>query len=474
MSITETKKALNPEVIIVDKNEKLCVENEIFRKIKNVTYEDVNISDIDPDISVDVRINREIDSIEVIESIKKNFYNNISPFIVQKIKNVYGIVDGKTRYAALIEMNYNGKVKALVIPETLTEDEKIFLDILLNTKRKNLSDGERVIMTEFLFKMGYTRSQISEITLFSQKDIQLKLNLTDFPDQIKYNIDSKNGVSSRKIQEAVGDDFYKKIHFDDKLTKDLVDQTVICMIDKIKKEDANRDLLSTKKISKIFQKNVEVMLSKDNFTSDDVVEASYATMDGKDKSDNICQHPSKLDFLEKYLIDNKPSYFINLFCESYLYDKDGNDVESAISRASKIIGGKNCDGIGFFEGIKYKYAQTYNTNIHKEDVYLWLSKQNKKEGNGVIFVDSFGTYEYNSLSFLTYLKTKYPGSTIFFLMLDQNNYRNCTPEYNAKNYIVNWGIDPVYSVEDFVKVQGDLEIVWSEGIQGGKMYMLKY
>lgn len=107
-------------------------------------------------------------------------------------------------------------------------------------------------------------------------------------------------------------------------------------------------------------------------------------------------------------------------------------------------------------------------------MYLWLSKQNKKEGNGVIFVDSFGTCEYNSLSFLTYLKTKYPGSTIFFLMLDQNNYRNCTPEYNAKNYIVNWGIDPVYSVEDFVKVQGDLEIVWSEGIQGGKMYMLKY
>jgi ParB/RepB/Spo0J family partition protein len=474
MTITTTKNSFNLE-IIVDK--KMFIENEIIRKIKNVTYEDVDISDIDPDISVDVRVNREVESIEVIESIKKKFYNNISPLIVQKIENVYGIVDGKTRYIALVEIKYVGKVRVLVIPETLTEDEKIFLDILLNTKRKNLSDGERVIRVEFLHKMGYTVSQISEITLFSKKDIQLKLNLTDFPEQVKYNIDSKIGLSTRKIQEAVGDDFYKKVQITEKLTKDLVDQTVICMIDKVKKEDANRDLLSTKKISKIFQKNVNTMLPK-NFTPEDVVEASYATMDGKDKSDNICQHPSKLDFLEQYLIENNSSFFINLFCESYLYDKDGNDVESAISRASKIIGGENCDGVGFFEGIKYKYAQNYvqnyNTNIHKEDLYVWLSKQNKKEGNGVIFVDSFGTHEYNSLPFLTYLKSKYPGSTIFFLMLDQSGFRNCTPEFNAKNYIVNWGIDPVNSVEDFVKVQGNLEIVWFECVQGGNMYMLKY
>ena len=474
MTITTAKKGFNPEMIIVGKNSKLTyIEKEIMRKIRNVTYEDIDISDIDPEISVDVRVNRNVESAEVIESISTTFYGNISPLIVQKIKKVYGLVDGKTRYVALINKNYTGKIRVLIIPEELTDDEKILLDILLNTKRKNLSDGERLIRVEVLLKMGYTVSDISKITLFSEKDIQLKANLTKFPDEVKYNIDSKDGLSSRKIQESVGDDFYENVHVTSKITKTKLDETVICMVKKVKDTDANRDLLSTKKIAKILQQNANTMLPK-GFTPEEVVEASYATMDGKDKSDNVCQHPSKIDFLEKYLIENKPSYFINLFCESLLFDKNGNDVESAISRATNIIGGENCDGVGFFEGIKYKYAQNYGANIHQEDLYGWLSKQNKKDGNGVIFVDSFGTHDYNSRPFLSYLKTKYPNSTIFFLMLDQTSYRSCTPEFNAKNYIMNWGIDPVDSVEEFVKVQGDLEIVWSDGVQGGKMYMLKY
>lgn len=449
------------------------IQKEIMRKIKNVTYEDVNIFDIDPEITVDVRVNRKVDSAEVIDSISKVFFGNVSPLIVQRMGSMLGLVDGKTRYVALIKNNYTGNVKVLIIPEELTEDEKILLDILLNTKRKNLSDGERLIRVEVLSKMNYSISEISKLTLFSEKDIRLKVNLTKFPDKVKYSIDSEEGLSSRKIQESVGANFYDNVLVTDNISKELIDDTVICMVKKVKEKDSNRDQLSTLKISNIFQNNANIMLPK-GFTPDEVVEASYATMDGKDKSDNICQHPSKIDFLEKYLIENKPSYFINLFCESLLFDKKGNDIESAISRASKIIGGENCDGVGFFEGIKYKYAQNYGANIHQEDLYGWLSKQEKKEGSGVIFVDSFGTHEYNSLPFLTYLKNKYPNATIFFLMLDQNNFRSCTPEFNAKNYIMNWGIDPVNSVEELVKVQGNIEIVWSDGVQGGKMYMLKY
>ena len=71
----------------------------------------------------------------------------------------------------------------------------------------------------------------------------------------------------------------------------------------------------------------------------------------------------------------------------------------------------------------------------------------------------------SSKSFISYLKEKYPESTILFLMLDQfSNYRNCGQTFVPTYTIMNWGIDPVSSVPELAE-KLNFDIIWDDTVE---------
>lgn len=458
------EKSNSIDAFVEDKLEQLHLE--IMKKIEGTFYKEINLSDIDPKGNIDIREDRSSESVEVIKSLSKRFIPKITPLLVQTNGSKFDIIDGETRYQTLKNKGVKS-VHALILPETLQPEQHILLNMLINSKRRNLSDHARLVAVEKLKELGHNVVEIKEILGFSKQDIHLHEELTYFPPEVKNKIDDVDGVSGRKLEEGIGY-IYSNIP-ETEVPKTFKDEIAIAGFNKIIELNAKRDSMSTKKVAATVQKLAKIMYPNGH-SAEEVIETAFATMDGNNKSDIICEHPTKVDVVEKIIKEEQPEWFINLFCEAILYDKKNNPIDPVIVRAPRIIGGKNCTGVGFFEGIKYNYASKFEANIYQSDVYQWLSEQPKKEGKGIIFVDSFGTQEYNSKSFLDYLKNKFPGATILFLMLDQIGYRNCAECFNAKHSIMNWGIDPVNSIHEFIEKDNRFKIEWNED----SMYLLKY
>jgi len=234
--------------------------------------------------------------------------------------------------------------------------------------------------------------------------------------------------------------------------------------------------MSVAKVFKTLDKNIKLGF-KNGLTPTQIVNATLPVIEktfsnGEVKevqviggTDLICEHPQKLDAVEDYIDKLNPEWFINLFCESKLFNShDETPVITAIERASAKIGKDNCTAISNFEGIKLDYIKEYGVNYHQGDVYDWLTHQPKKLGKGLIFVDSYGSSNYNSISFINYLKELYPEATILFLILDQfKDYRNSGASRLSQYFIMNWGINPVDTV---VKLADhfNFEVVWTDSV----------
>ena len=450
---------------------------QIMRAIEGTTYKAIPLSQIDPTHTVDIRIDRGIsnESSEVANSVERHFLKEISPLIVQPIKDTgkYGIIDGKTRFAQLVKTDPNGTVYALILPSEVSKTEEVLINLVINSKRANLSDQARLNAAETLKELGKTAKEAAELLGYSVEDMERKYEQTEYPEEVKSALDIK--VSSRKLEEGIGS-IYKDCA-DIVATvegKKYVDEVVIKQAEEILLQNSNRDGLATRKIAKKLAQNTKIGF-KNNLKPEQVVDLTMPKeetplADGEVKirpvlggTDVICEHPTKLNAVESYIKKYDFDWFINLFCESLLFDKKGNAIKSAIERASNHIGTEKCMGVSLFEtATRLEYMNNLEVNYHKGDVYEWLATQSTTNGKGLIFVDSLGNTDSNSLPFIQYLKNKYPKATILFLFKDEfKDFRNAKNNFGSKYCIMNWGIDPVETVEDFVDKFG-YKIIWKD------------
>jgi hypothetical protein len=465
-------------------------QEELFKSIKNgiknARYEEINLQSIDIDLTVDIRVDRESekDSQSVMQSVKNGYFTEISMLLVMEVKDIskypikkgksFVVIDGKTRYLELFKINPNDTVFACVVPE-LDEAEQIYLNAIINSKRANLSDYARMVTVQKLIDRGFTIEQISETLGFSTKDIEQKKEIAKYPEQVKKMFE-EGKISSRKLEEGIGFVYSNpKIVEITKTTegKDYVDKCIIAQAEKIVDLSLKRDTMSTDKFDEKLQKHI-LIGNKNNISPVDVADASIPTVNGvysPTSTDLICEHPSKIDVIEKYIKSNTPEFLVNLFCDPIIFNgKDYANVKSIIERGVEILGADKCTGVSHFE-TKHKIDFMLSLGIDvirdgtKSDVYSWLSKQTVKHGKGLIVVDSYGSSKFNSKTFISYLKEKYPESTILFLMLDQfNNYRNCGEAFVPTYTIMNWGIDPVSSVPELAEKLG-FEVVWNDTVE---------
>jgi len=467
-------------------NEQEKIFKSIKTGIKNARYGEINLNEIDIDLTVDIRMDRETekDTQAVMKSVKSGYFSEISMLIAMEVKDrtkypikdgaSYVIIDGKTRYMELTKTNSNETIFACIVPE-LDEAEQIYLNALINSKRANLSDYARMVTVQKLMDRGFTVNQISETLGFSTKDIQQKNEIAKYPKEVK-ELFEEGKISSRKLEEGIGFIYSNpKILEIAKTTegKKYVDECIVAQTEKMVDLSLKRDTMSTDKLDERLQKHI-LIGNKNEMSPTAVVEASIPTVNGSYSATTanlICEHPSKVDAIGGYMKSNKPEFLVNLFCDPTIYDgKDYSNVKSIIERGVELIGADNCTGVSYFE-TKHKVDFMLSLGIDvikdetKSDVYAWLVKQPVKRGKGLIVVDSYGSSKYNSASFISYLKMKYPESTILFLMLDQfNNYRNCGEAFVPTYTIMNWGIDTVSSVPELAE-KLDFDIIWDDIVE---------
>jgi len=473
-------------VLIKSKNEQEKLFKSIQSGIKNARYGEVNLNEIDIKLTVDIRVDRETekDSQAVMKSVKSGYFSEVSMLIVMEVKDhakyptkdgaSYVIVDGKTRYMELVKDDPNQTIFACIVPE-LGEAEQIYLNALINSKRANLSDYARMVTVEKLIDRGFTVEQVSKTLGFSVKDIKQKKEIGKYPVKVK-KIFEDGAISSRKLEEGVGN-----VYSNPKIAqiiktpegKKYVDECVIAQTETIVELSLKRDTMSTNKFDEKLQKHI-LIGDKNELSPKDVAEASIPIVDGTysaTTADLICEHPTKIDAIEQYMESTKPEFLVNLFCDPTVFNgKDYSNVKSIIERGVEIIGSDNCTGVSYFETKrKVDFMLSLGIDVVKDetksDVYAWLAKQPVKHGKGLIVIDSYGSSKFNSKSFISYIKEKYPESTILFLMLDQfNSYRNCGEAFVPTYTIMNWGIDPVNSVPELAE-KLNFDIIWDDIVE---------
>lgn len=451
--------------------------------IKGASYASIKLSEIDPDLTIDIRVDRdtEKDSQEVMKSVNRDFYGEISMLIVMKIENrdeypikdgtSYVIIDGKTRYIELSKIDQNAVVFACILPE-LKPDQQMYLNAIINSKRANLSDYSRMVVVKKFIDNGFSIEETSDILGFSTKDIEQKNEISLYPEEAKQKFE-EGKISSRKLEEGVGFVYSKPEII--KITstiegKKYVDDCVNSQVDKLIRMNLKRDSMSVDKLDEKLYKHI-LIGKENNLSPKDVADASIPTINeiySSTATTLVCEHPTKIEAVEKFMKETKPEFLVNLFCDPTVYDGKTNlQVKSIIERGVDFLGAKNCVGVAHFEtNHKIEYMKKIGFDVIKDgtksDVYCWLSKQPVKHGKGLIVVDSYGSSKHNSISFINYLKSKFPESTILFLILDQfNNYRNAGEAFVPTYTIMNWGIDPVSSVPEFAKKM-NYDIIWDE------------
>ena len=467
-------------------NELLTAQEKLFKTIKSSIKEarhtEIELHEIDPDLTIDIRVDRDTEkgSNDVVKSVRNGYYSEISMLIVMKVSDrkkypikigtSYIIIDGKTRYMELIKNNPTIKILVCILPE-LTADQQMYLNAIINSKRANLSDFSRMSVVQKFIADGFTIEETSEILGFSTKDVEQKKEIAQYPEKSKSHFEAGR-ISSRKLEEGVGFLYSKPkiVNIIETNGRNYVDDCVNAQVDKLVLLNVKRDNMSTDKLDEKLYTHI-LIGEKNNLTPEDVADASIPTINGNYSStstDLICEHPTKIDAIENFILKTKPEFLINLFCDPTIYDgKDYTSVTSIIERGVNILGKENCIGVAHFE-TKYKINYMKNIGLDviadgtQSDVYSWLSKQSIKLGHGLIVVDSYGSSKHNSISFLNYLKNKYPESTILFLILDQfNNYRNAGEAFVPTYSIMNWGIDPVNSVTELA-TRMNFDIIWSD------------
>jgi len=439
------------------------IQARLQGKLDNVTFEKrvavENILDAVPDL----RIARQKTSTEVFESFKSIDLCPVAPLLTMKVgeNGERQIIDGQTRKVGFPNAKY---FSALVLPE-MDEELQIFLNYVLNSKRSNLSDYERLKACEALYnKFGWEAEEIAETLKFSLKDVNRHIDLIAFPDSVKKMLEGEE-ISQRKIEEAMGELYKNNAH----VAKETKDKVATAMANKVHSDDLVRDTLHAKHTHEILDRNLGVM--HDKYTPEQIVDSSYIE---PDQSDFICEHPSKIDAVEKELKSFSPTKYLGLCAEGpILFDESGNEIKSMVLRAADRLGKKNVFGVGYFEGAKYDDMVRYNLPCYRGDVFKWLDTAKADKDVGFIFIDSFGGMSLWSEPLLEFLIDKYTKAEIVFLAQNRFHNRRRDIDKLEEDCITYWGISVTDTLDEFIKKAAhklgkDMEIFWTEENETGQ------
>jgi len=439
------------------------LQERLQGKLSNVTFEKnvarENIVDAVPDL----RVSRPKTSIEVFESFKSINLLPVSPLLTMKVgdNGERQIIDGQTRKIGFPDAQ---SFSALVIPE-MDEELQIFLNYILNSKRSNLSDYERLKACEALFeRFGWEAKEIAETLKFSLKDVERHIDLISFPDEVKDMLRCEE-ISQRKIEEAMGDLYKNNPHVDVSI-KDAVAKT---MANKVHTENLGRDSMHAKHTHETLDTNLGVM--HNDYTPEQIVESSY--LDGE-QSNFICEHPSKVDAVEQLFNERSPKKYIGLCAEGpILYDAEGNKVTQMLLRASTKIGKDNVFGVGYFEGAKIDDVIAYDLPHYRGNMFKWLDTAIPDPDVEFIFIDSFGGMDFWSKPLLELLAEKYPNAEIVILVQSRFHNRRGDIDKLEEDCIKFWGLEVPDTLEAFIskattKLGRSMEIFWTEENESGQ------
>lgn len=414
----------------------------------------------------DVRVSREVNSKEVIESLETWDLSGTSILIVDENNR---IIDGMTRFL----YSKWDEFKCLRIKHELTKEEAIIINILLNTKRENPNFSEQLKAVKELTALDFDTEAIAKMICKVPKTVKTiqEVHEIDNPYMIeeicKADTSEKRNQESftlRKFEVGVRSLYKSEIVSNvPKKTKDAIANAAI----KVAKYD-KRDRMGEDKTGERLAKNASVM-HKD-YTPKSIVDATFIQ---SYNSDMICEHPEKFLAFEGILFERNPDFCLVLCAEgAYLYDEHTkNRVTTASWSSTQYCGEDNVALVGLFEGVKEKDIQSLGLNKNKqyfkEDMFQYLSHAKGDNRKGLVFIDSFGTLDFCAKGMFEVLMEKFPNSDIAFIVQDSFNCtRNCEVS-NAKNMITLWGTTTIpRNVGEFISVARNslnrtIDLIWT-------------
>jgi len=230
---------------------------------------------------------------------------DVAPLIVVADGDGYLVIDGQTRlsfYRPFVE-----KMPCLVVP-SLSEEAVLALNIVLNSKRKNLSEPEQREAFTRLINIGWSVEQVANSSNFSAKRVKNQVMIEESASQeVKDAIDSKE-FSARKVDESFMG--LVEAHYQSKGDKDIngipkdINQAIQTEVAKYinilnanrqpDEEEITRDWMFQHRTDETVLINSKVMWK--DYTPEQIARSSVIKTD---EANFICEHPDKVDVMGK-------------------------------------------------------------------------------------------------------------------------------------------------------------------------------
>jgi len=199
------------------------------------------------------------------------------------------------------------KMPCLVVP-SLSEEAVLALNIVLNSKRKNLSEPEQREAFTRLINIGWSVEQVANSSNFSAKRVKNQVMIEESASQeVKDAIDSKE-FSARKVDESFMG--LVEAHYQSKGDKDIngipkdINQAIQTEVAKYinilnanrqpDEEEITRDWMFQHRTDETVLINSKVMWK--DYTPEQIARSSVIKTD---EANFICEHPDKVDVMGK-------------------------------------------------------------------------------------------------------------------------------------------------------------------------------
>jgi len=377
----------------------------------------------------DIRQNREIGKLknDLIRD------GQLQPLTITKNGTDYIIVNGRTRYLDMVEINKEEETLnmfefvSVEVYENLTVMEQDYLNAQINVKQTPLTSNEKLAFVD-RYEQALNAVELGEA-----------LNLS--PSQVlKYKATAKLSVEAREkfVQQAEG---YGRGEINIETAGDCVisyqtesggvepdEETVICLGDTFGKMKMNRDV-KRKLVKKVSKQTAKLQKDKriaSSYTVQEIVkiaekEATFNNNEGG-SGDVLPKNSSKkYEIIDGLLKKDTYEFAILLFAESlYRIDDKGKEIESETKRIVDNV--QNIMVVGN-ELIKLKDIEEYGKNnkrkviIKHGDVMAVCQKLRPSTRKGIVYVNGASLYSQRP-EFVNFLKKIYPNSTIVVVVLD--------------------------------------------------------
>lgn len=376
----------------------------------------------------DIRENRDI------SKLKDNLVRDgqLQPITISIDEDdVATVVNGRTRYLSIVEINEEEETKDLFssvkveVYNDLTELEQDYLNAQINVSQSPLTPNEKINFVK-KYKDELDAKALGKALGIADKMLENYIEVAEMPEEVLVAFSPKSegyGRSDVKVEEAgkIAKAFKKESG-----GIAASDEILIALGKQSEKSNATRDTkrkLQPKIAKKAAQLSINPLVTK-KYSAEKIVEIAVKETSLTDKESSGTALPKNSS--EKYkivdgLLKGTYDFAVLLFAESlYRIDKDGNEVDSETKRiidnVDEIIVVGN-EEIKLLEIEEYALSLDKKITVYNEDVIDTVDVLKGDDRRGFIYVNSAMLYAQRP-EFINYLKTKYTDSIVAVVVLD--------------------------------------------------------